>query len=85
MAVGPITWAEINAYDAATLAGLSAWDKRLIRRADDKGVFVMLDAAAPTRLFSSLPEGVRVDRLGLVDVIEAVTEFLSDPSSSKTG
>ena len=36
----------------------------------------MLDAAAPTRLFSGLPEGVRVDRLGLVEVIEAVTEFL---------
>uniref|UniRef100_A0A6M3Y3R6 Uncharacterized protein n=2 Tax=viral metagenome TaxID=1070528 RepID=A0A6M3Y3R6_9ZZZZ len=35
MAVGPITWAEINAYEAATCATLSAWDKRLIRRCDD--------------------------------------------------
>lgn len=35
MALGPISWAEINAYDAGTLAGLSAWDKRLIRRCDD--------------------------------------------------
>ncbi|WGM31501.1 hypothetical protein [Brevundimonas sp. NIBR11] len=35
MAVGPITWAEINAYDAATFAMLTAWEKRLIRRADD--------------------------------------------------
>ncbi len=50
---------------------------RLIRRADDKGVFVMLDAAAPTRLFSSLPEGVRLERVGLVEAIEAVGEFLS--------
>jgi hypothetical protein len=25
-------------------------------------VFVMLDAAAPTRLFSSLPEGVTIER-----------------------
>jgi len=49
---------------------------RLIRRADDKGVFVMLDAAAPTRLFSSLPEGVTVERLGLVEAIEATTAFL---------
>jgi ATP-dependent DNA helicase DinG len=49
---------------------------RLIRRADDKGVFVMLDAAAPTRLFSSLPEGVRLERVGLVEAIEAVGEFL---------
>ena len=35
MSVGPITWAEINAYDACTFAMLTAWDKRLIRRADD--------------------------------------------------
>ena len=37
-----------------------------------------LDAAAPTRLFSGLPEGVRVDRLSLVEVIEAVSEFLGE-------
>ncbi|MDP1739385.1 MAG: ATP-dependent DNA helicase [Caulobacter sp.] len=49
---------------------------RLIRRADDKGVFVMLDPAAPTRLFSSLPEGVEIQRVGLVEAIEAVAEFL---------
>ena len=50
---------------------------RLIRRADDRGVFVMLDAAAPTRLFSSLPDGVEIQRMGLVDAIEAVGGFLS--------
>ena len=50
---------------------------RLIRRADDRGVFVMLDAAAPTRLFSSLPEGVEIQRMGLVDAIKAVSGFLS--------
>lgn len=50
---------------------------RLIRRADDRGVFVMLDAAAPTRLFSSLPEGVEIERMGLVDAIEQVGGFLS--------
>src|SRR6202012_5311741 len=33
---------------------------RLIRRADDKGVFVMLDPASPTRLFSGLPAGVEL-------------------------
>jgi ATP-dependent DNA helicase DinG len=36
----------------------------------------MLDAAAPTRLFSSLPEGVTVERVGLVDAIEATAKFL---------
>ena len=50
---------------------------RLIRRADDKGVFVMLDPAAPTRLFSSLPEGVNIERVGLVEAIEGVTAHLN--------
>ena len=49
---------------------------RLIRRADDKGVFVMLDPASPTRLFAGLPEGVEIQRVGLVEAIEATTEFL---------
>jgi ATP-dependent DNA helicase DinG len=49
---------------------------RLIRRADDKGVFVMLDAAAPRRLFSSLPPGVALQRVGLVEAIEATAAFL---------
>jgi ATP-dependent DNA helicase DinG len=49
---------------------------RLIRRADDKGVFVMLDAAAPTRLFSSLPPGVTPRRVGLVEAIKATAAFL---------
>jgi ATP-dependent DNA helicase DinG len=50
---------------------------RLIRRADDKGVFVMLDAAAPTRLFAALPEGIELQRVGLVDAIEIARDFLN--------
>nr|WP_272886820.1 ATP-dependent DNA helicase [Phenylobacterium aquaticum] len=53
---------------------------RLIRRADDKGVFVMLDAAAPTRLFSGLPPGVEIQRVGLVEAIEATAAFLGPAS-----
>ena len=49
---------------------------RLIRRADDKGVFVMLDPASPTRLFSSLPEAVAIRRVSLVEAVEATAEFL---------
>jgi ATP-dependent DNA helicase DinG len=37
----------------------------------------MLDAAAPTRLFSSLPEGVELQRVTLVEAIEAVGAFLA--------
>ncbi len=49
---------------------------RLIRKADDKGVFVMLDAAAPSRLFSSLPEGVPLNRVSLVEAIEATARHV---------
>lgn len=66
-----------KAYDdAIARARIAQAFGRLIRRADDKGVFVMLDAAAPTRLFSSLPEGIALQRVGLVEAIEATAEFL---------
>ena len=66
-------------YDDAVARGRIAQAfGRLIRRDTDKGCFVMLDAAAPTRLFSSLPPGVALQRLTLVEVIEAVAEFLAD-------
>ena len=64
-------------YDDAVARGrISQAFGRLIRRADDKGCFVMLDAASPTRLFSGLPEGVVVQRVGLVEAIEGVAAFL---------
>ncbi|MBT4908228.1 MAG: ATP-dependent DNA helicase [Rhodospirillaceae bacterium] len=50
---------------------------RLIRRKGDKGVFVILDAATPTRLFGAFPDGVVPERVGLVDAIEATEEFLA--------
>ena len=49
---------------------------RLIRRADDRGVFVMLDAAAPTRLFAALPDGVALQRVTLVEAIEQTAAFV---------
>jgi len=64
-------------YDDALARGRIAQAfGRLIRREDDRGVFVMLDPAAPTRLFSSLPAGVDIQRVGLVDAIEATADFL---------
>ncbi|OYX36483.1 MAG: helicase [Caulobacterales bacterium 32-69-10] len=62
--------------DALARARIAQAFGRLIRRADDRGVFVMLDAAAPTRLFASLPEGIELQRVGLVEAIETVGEFL---------
>jgi ATP-dependent DNA helicase DinG len=62
--------------DALARARIAQAFGRLIRRADDRGVFVMLDAAAPTRLFAGLPEGIELQRVGLVEAIETVGEFL---------
>lgn len=50
---------------------------RLVRRKDDKGVFVMLDRQTPTRLLGAFPEGVEVIRTGLADTVKGVEEFLS--------
>ncbi|MDZ4369966.1 MAG: ATP-dependent DNA helicase [Phenylobacterium sp.] len=62
--------------DAIARARIAQAFGRLIRRADDKGCFVLLDAAAPTRLFAGLPPGVDLQRVGLVEAIEQVGAFL---------
>ncbi len=56
---------------------------RLIRRADDRGVFVMLDGAMPTRLANAFPEGVEIERVGLKDAL-AVTRAFLNPQTSGT-
>lgn len=48
---------------------------RLVRRATDRGIFVMLDGQTPTRLLDAFPPGVQVERVGLVDAIQGVREF----------
>ncbi len=62
--------------DALARARLAQAFGRLIRRKDDRGVFVMLDSAAPTRLFSSLPEGVLLQRCTLAEAIVSIERFL---------
>ena len=51
---------------------------RLIRRADDKGIFVMLDSGMPSRLHGAFPEGVEIERVGLAEAITKTKEFLHD-------
>ncbi len=67
-----------NAYDdmLARLRLKQAYG-RLIRRADDRGVFVMLDSRLPTRLLGAFPAGVSVERVGLAEAVEGVRGFLS--------
>jgi len=56
---------------------------RLIRRLDDRGMFVLLSAATPSRLLTAFPPGVRVLRLPLAEAIERVRLRL--PSATVPG
>ncbi|MBT6426991.1 MAG: ATP-dependent DNA helicase, partial [Rhodospirillaceae bacterium] len=51
---------------------------RLLRRADDRGVFVMLDGMLPTRLTTAFPPGVEIQRMGLAEAIKETRDFLQD-------
>ncbi len=48
---------------------------RLIRTDQDKGCFVILDPRMASRFSTAFPDGVKIERLGLVDAIEAVAGF----------
>ena len=50
---------------------------RLIRRADDRGVFVMVDSRVPSRLHSAFPEDAQIQRLGLAEAVDVVRGFLN--------
>lgn len=52
---------------------------RLVRRADDRGVFVLLDRSCPSRLLAALPSGVVPRRVGLAEAVAATREFLAQP------
>ena len=51
---------------------------RLIRRATDRGVFVLLDRQTPSRLLSAFPAGVMVRRVGLAEAAQRTQAFLSE-------
>jgi ATP-dependent DNA helicase DinG len=65
--------------DQLTRLRLAQGFGRLIRRASDRGVFVLLDARTPSRLLSGLPAGVEVERVGIADAIATVRGFLAAP------
>ncbi len=63
-----------NAYDDRLIrARMAQAFGRLIRRAEDKGSFVILSAAMPSRLLSAFPPGTPVRRLTLDEAIIAVS------------
>lgn len=50
---------------------------RLIRRAGDRGVFVMLDSMLPSRLYGAFPETVAVQKTGLAEACGEIKKFLA--------
>jgi ATP-dependent DNA helicase DinG len=62
-----------SAYDDAVVrARLAQAFGRLIRRATDRGTFVILSAAMPSRLLSAFPSGVPIRRVPLDEAIAHV-------------
>ena len=62
-----------SAYDDRLIrARLAQAFGRLIRRADDRGSFVILSAAIPTRLLTAFPAGTPVRRVTLDEAVAAI-------------
>ncbi|WP_280110034.1 helicase C-terminal domain-containing protein, partial [Nitrospirillum viridazoti] len=53
---------------------------RLVRRADDTGVFVLLDPMMPSRLKGAFPGGVEPQRVGLAEAVRITRDFLHAPA-----
>ncbi|KMQ87522.1 atp-dependent helicase [Lasius niger] len=54
---------------------------RLIRKSEDKGVFVILDKRTPSRLLKALPEEIEVEKIPLKEALEKIQDFLGDKLS----
>ena len=71
-----------SAYDDALIrARLAQAFGRLIRRAGDRGSFVILSAAMPSRLLSAFPAGVPIRRVTLDEAIISVSGRLGDDAA----
>jgi ATP-dependent DNA helicase DinG len=67
-----------SGYDDRVVRGrLAQAFGRLIRRGDDRGMFVLLSSATPSRLLSAFPPGVAVRRVPLAEAVERVRARLS--------
>lgn len=66
---------DVGYEDRATRARLAQAFGRLIRRAGDRGVFVLIGAATPSRLLDAFP--VPAERVALADACRIVQRFLS--------
>jgi ATP-dependent DNA helicase DinG len=64
--------------DRAVRARLAQAFGRLIRRQGDRGQFVILSAAMPSRLLSAFPPGVAIRRIPLDEAIARVAAFRTE-------
>ena len=55
---------------------------RLIRKATDRGIFVMLDGRTPSRLLSAFPKDVAVERVGIAEAVARTRDFLGASAPS---
>jgi ATP-dependent DNA helicase DinG len=62
--------------DSITRLRLKQAFGRLVRRADDHGVFVLLDPMMPSRLAGAFPEGAELRRVGLAEAVAETKAFL---------
>ena len=76
-------FADIPYDDMITRLKLKQAFGRLVRRADDRGLFVMLDRQMPTRLADAFPEGVPFTRGGLKETLEAARAFFASDQTRK--
>jgi ATP-dependent DNA helicase DinG len=63
--------------DRVVRARLAQAFGRLIRRKEDRGMFVLLSSATPSRLLTAFPPGVAIRRVPLAEAIERVRSRLS--------
>jgi ATP-dependent DNA helicase DinG len=61
--------------DSLTRLKLKQAFGRLVRRADDRGIFVLLDPMMPSRLLGAFPPGVDVARVGIKTAIDETKAF----------
>jgi ATP-dependent DNA helicase DinG len=71
------------AYDDLVTAGrLAQAFGRLIRRADDRGAFVLVGPAVPSRLLAAFPAGTRIDRVSIDDAVATVRDGQRVPATA---
>jgi ATP-dependent DNA helicase DinG len=71
-----------SAYDDRVVrARLAQAFGRLIRRRGDRGLFVLLSAATPSRLLTAFPPGVSVSRVHLDEALVRVRSRLAPQSA----